>query len=232
MNKEQEKIAYIYERLHGAAAVIWDMDGVLIDSEHNHDEAHRQALREAGVTISRDFYIQHGISTDPWKFYSEAFASIGRQLTSEEFQKIRDRKKNIYQEFQKKGINPNKPALNVLGKMYSQGMKLAIVSQVERWEITETLLNLGIAELFAQTVASDDFKLLNKKPAPDLYLKAAELLGVDPNQCLAIEDSATGAAAAIAANMTCLIVPNDFTRTHQFPNAGIITTFSMIDSAI
>ena len=68
------------------------------------------------------------------------------------------------------------------------------------------------------------------KPHPDIFLKAAELLGVEPRECLVIEDSANGVAAATAAGMPCLIVPNDITRTMDFSGAyQVLDSLEQID---
>ena len=76
-------------------------------------------------------------------------------------------------------------------------------------------------------VAGGDLGLQNK-PYPDIYLKAAELLGVHPMDCIAIEDSGNGATAATKAGMTCIVVPNEYTRTHVFAGAIVLDSFSKI----
>lgn len=215
-------------RLKSIHAVIFDMDGVLIDSEKHHFRAHKEALSEFGANIDKTFYITQGISTDPSLFYAKAFQK--EQIPSEFAKKILSRKLEIYKGLLKKeGMTPIKPAIALVHLLKSKRINMGICSAVERSEVEKNLQILGLDDFFEVIVCPEDFELRNK-PSPDIYLKAAELLCTAPEHCMAIEDSASGAQAALEAGMICTVVPNDYTRSQDFPALAVISSFDEISS--
>lgn len=215
-----------------AKAVIFDVDGILVDSEHHWEKAHRRALTIFGMPIDKTFYIHHGVSREPWDFYQEVAVKNGKILTDRTFQMIKTKRLEIYQKLQQdEGIFPIPDAIKLVKSFSKMGKMLAVASQVHLEEVVFTLSKIGMLSSFPIIVAGGDFGL-SKKPEPDIYLKTAELLNIKPEDCVAIEDSANGAAAAVAAGMSCLVVPNEYTRSHQFPKEAIITTFEKIKRAL
>jgi len=215
-----------------AYAVIWDMDGVLIDSESYHFAAHVAALAEFGVPLTEDYYKEHGVAVDPQQFYQKAFASAGKPFDDRIFLKAHYRKIALYQKSQREqGIKLIAPAATIVKRLYNNGVLMAIASQVDREEVTRNLRGTGLLEFFPIVVSGGDFGL-KKKPAPDIYNKAVEILNVEPEKCVAIEDSLVGVKSALAAGVPCLAVPNAFTRHQKFPDEAIITDFSTIATAI
>jgi len=213
-------------------AVIWDMDGILIDSESYHFAAHKQALAEFGVTISEEYYIAHGVSIDVLVFYRKAFKDAGKDLDDALFQKVFYRKLAYYQQQQRdNGIKFIQPAITIVKRLYNNGVLMAIASQVDRDEVVRNLRGTSLLEYFPIIVSGGDFGL-KKKPAPDIYLKATELLNIAPSSCVAIEDAVVGAESALAAGIPCLVEPNHFTENQKFPASAIHTTFSEIAAAI
>jgi HAD superfamily hydrolase (TIGR01509 family) len=97
-------------------------------------------------------------------------------------------------------------ARELLERLMAAGVPMALVTNTRR-QLTERALNSIGRQYFSVTVCGDE--VARPKPAPDPYRRAAELLGFDPAQCLAIEDSVTGTAAAEAAGCPVLVVPND-----------------------
>jgi HAD superfamily hydrolase (TIGR01509 family) len=85
------------------------------------------------------------------------------------------------------------------------GVRLGLASNSPRYLVDDALKTAGLADAFDSIVTSDDVK--HAKPAPDIYLLACERLGVDPSEAVALEDSASGVAAAKAAGLTCIAVP-------------------------
>lgn len=94
-------------------------------------------------------------------------------------------------------------------------------SQVSRDEVVGDLDALGIRQLFSVVVGGGDFGL-PKKPHPAIYVKTMKLLGIAPEYGVAIEDAGNGAASAVAAGLTCVVITNEYTRVHTFP-AQVIT---------
>ncbi len=215
-----------------AYAVIWDMDGVLIDSETHHFAAHKQALSEFGVPLSEPFYIRYGLGIDVQKFYNLAFKDARVVFDDTLFLKVHYRKLELYQKLQReKGIKLVQPAFSIVKKLYNNGVLMAIASQVDRDEVVRNLRGTSLLEYFPVIVSGGDFGLA-KKPAPDIYQKAVEILNVKPESCIAVEDSPTGAQSALAAHIPCLVVTNHFTKKLSFPKGVISTTFPDIARAI
>lgn len=218
--------------LAGSYAVIWDMDGILVDSESYHFAAHTQALSEYGISLTEEYYKQYGVSIDPQKFYQKAFADAQKPFDDKLFLMVHYRKIEIYQKLQREhGIKLIAPAVAIVKRLYNKGVLMAIASQVDREEVIRHLRGTSLLEYFPIIVSGGDFGL-TKKPAPDIYLKATQLLNVPPEKCIAIEDSLVGVQAAIAAGIPCLTVPNHFTEDQPFPPEAIRTTFEAIASAI
>ena len=225
-----DQITLLRDRIRTARAIVFDMDGVLVDSEKHHFLAHQKALAEFGVEIDKSFYIVHGVSKDPAMYYAEAFKQ--EKLPTELIEKILSRKSQIYKMLQEEeGIIPIEPAIALVNTLYERKIPLAIASTVHRDEVNNIMQHLRIDRCFTVIVAGDDFPLRNK-PFPDIYFKVAELLGVHPIDCIAIEDSGNGATAAIKTGMTCVVVPNDYTRTHNFTEAIVLPTLSEIEKLI
>lgn len=220
------------ELLQNASAIVFDKDGILEDSEYRHDRAVREALAEAGVVIDRSFYKKNGISTEPKIFYAKAFEHVGKTMTDEVFAKIRARKKEIYAQIRDTdGPQPIHEAIHLARFLKGKGYKLAIATQVNSQSANEDVDALGLRDVFPVVVAGGDFDL-PKKPDPAMYLKAAELLGIDPITAVAIEDSANGSLAVERAGYAVnLVVPNAYTTDQPFPETAIVTTFRDIREA-
>ena len=216
----------------GSYAVIWDMDGILVDSESYHFAAHTQAFAEYGITLTEEYYKQHGVSVDPQLFYNKAFADAKKPFDDRLFLTVHYRKIELYQQLQREhGIKLIAPAVSIVKRLYNKGVLMAIASQVDREEVIRHLRGTSLLEYFPIIVSGGDFGL-TKKPAPDIYLKATELLNVPPEKCVAIEDSLVGVKAAIAAGIPCLAIPNHFTEDQTFPEQTIRTTFEAVAEAI
>ena len=207
-------------------AVIFDMDGVLVDTEDQHYRAHRQAIEEAGGALTKEFYSNHGVSRDPLLLYADAFA--GRKDDKEFLGHIFERKLKLYQKLQKKeGIVAIKPAVALAKYLYQQHIPLAVGTAVHRTEAMKNLRALHIDHYFQVIVTFDEVGGVKRKPAPDIYLKVSQLLNIPSENCLVIEDSENGVKATLAAHMYCVVVPNEFTKSHNFAGA-IISSFEEI----
>ncbi len=210
--------------------VIFDMDGVLIDSEEHHFIAHKEALSEFGTKINKSFYIAHGISTDPALFYAKAFKE--ELLSNEVVEKILRRKMEIYEKLQKlEGIAAIAPAIDLVHLLNERKINTAICSAVNRREVERNLHLLKLDGFFKVMVAGGDFPIRNK-PFPDIYLKTAKIMGISPEHCIVIEDSASGAEAAIRAGMVCIVIPNDYTKSQDFPESAVISSFDEVSRII
>lgn len=217
--------------LQDANAVIFDVDGVLVDSESIWEKSHTQALAEVGVVIDTKFYIHHGVSREPREFYAEAFIANKKQLTESMFQRIHTRRAAIYEAFLHTGpIVQMQEAVELVERLFALGKPLAVASAAQKEELYLMLQKINVLKYFSVITAGGEYGL-PRKPAPDVYLKTAELLGVLPKECVAIEDSRNGARSAVDAGMACFVVPNRYTKDHEFPQDALVTSFSkLLDS--
>jgi HAD superfamily hydrolase (TIGR01509 family) len=183
------------------AAVVFDMDGLLIDSEGVWDDVRESLAHERGGRWHPGAQrAMMGMSSPEWSRYMHE--CIGLQESPEEINRIVvERMVQRYAE----GPPWIPGALDAV-RATSELFTLALASSSNRELIDLALDAGGIASLFRATVSSEEVP--RGKPAPDVYLEAARRLGVAPEECVAVEDSHNGIRAAKAAGMTCVAVPN------------------------
>jgi len=205
-------------RIRDCAAVVFDLDGVLVDSEPVHFRASNRVLGRYDATITEAEYrrfIGWG-ETATWNDWRQRFAlpaSIA-ELTSEVRQ--------AFQEELARGIPVIAPAVELVHRLHRDGVPLALASSSPRERIDAELQVAGLLGTFPLRVSGEDAHIAHPKPAPDVYLHAAEILGVDPRDCIAIEDSGTGALAASRAGMTVVAVPTPWTADQDFSMADVV----------
>jgi HAD superfamily hydrolase (TIGR01509 family) len=182
-------------------AVVFDLDGVLLDSEQLWDEAREQLARERGgrwhEKAQRDMM---GMSSLEWSRYMHDV--IGLPEPPEEISReVVERMAKLYREHL-----PVIPGAREAVERLAARWPLALASSSNRELIDLALELLGVAHLFKATVSSEEVP--RGKPAPDVYLEAARRLGIDPTHAAAIEDSENGIRAAKAAGMRVIAIPN------------------------
>jgi HAD superfamily hydrolase (TIGR01509 family) len=183
------------------AAVVFDMDGLLVDSEQVWDGVREELARERGGNwhpdAQRDMM---GMSSPEWSRYMHD--RIGLSESPDEINRI-----VVERMLEKYAAGPPwvPHALDAVNRI-AEAYKLGLASSSNRELIDAVLDAGGIRTLFAATVSSEE--VARGKPAPDVYLEAARRLGVDPGACVAVEDSHSGIRSAKAAGMGCVAVPN------------------------
>ncbi|MEU3270414.1 HAD family phosphatase [Saccharomonospora sp. NPDC006951] len=190
----------------GPAAVLWDMDGTLVDSEKLWDMVlYETAVRLGGELTAEQRFSLIGSNMDATTRY--LLAVTGNDESSSAVAEvagwIRERTAALFAD-----ELPWRPgAREALVAINQAGIPCALVTSTER-ALTELALNTIGREFFTVTVCGDEVGGLNK-PHPEPYLRAARLLNADPRQCVAVEDSPVGTESAVAAGCTVLVVPND-----------------------
>ncbi len=183
------------------AAVVFDLDGVLVDSESLWDEVRRDLTLERGGAWQADAQQRMmGMSSTEWSAYMRE--DLGVPGTVKE---ISDAVVARMEERYRERLPVIDGALEAVGAI-GERWPLAIASSANRPLIDLFLAESGLAELFGVAVSSEE--VARGKPAPDVYLSAATLLGVDPENCAAIEDSSNGLRAATAAGFVVVAIPN------------------------
>ena len=195
-------------------AVIFDMDGVLLDSEPLHEDVTRSLLAECGVTtVSGLTYV--GLTT------RESFTLICRELAlPHDPAELDTRYTARVIPLLRERATPLPGVPDVPRALKARGLRLAVGSSSRLEVIEATLDGLGVRALFDAVVSAADMP--RGKPAPDVFLEAARRLGVAPEACVVIEDSERGVQAACAAGMRCVAVPCGVTRQHDFSQATLV----------
>ncbi|MGI5500962.1 HAD family hydrolase [Lentzea sp. CA-135723] len=187
-------------------AVLWDMDGTLLDSEKLWDIPLYEYAEKLGGTLSLETR-ERMVGTNVPTTMRLLFADVGIEPTDADLVDggawILRRTEEVF----RAGLPWRPGAQEALRAVRASGVPMALVTSTER-PLTEVALDTIGRDLFDVTVCGDEVDGLNK-PLPEPYLKAARLLGVDAARCVAIEDSPTGVAAAVAAGCTVLVVPCD-----------------------
>jgi HAD superfamily hydrolase (TIGR01509 family) len=207
------------EQVTGAAraieAVIFDMDGVLIDSEPIHFEATRALLADRGVDYVPDVNENFFGCTD----YDVFHALRSRYGLAEDEAQLSSAWVERSVTLLSGPLVPMRGVPDELHALRRSGLRLALASSSAPPIITATLTGLGLSGLFEFTVSGHDVE--RGKPAPDIFLEAARRLHVRPEALLVVEDSFNGLSAAVAAGIRCAAVPCPSTAGQDFGRAAV-----------
>lgn len=185
----------------GPAAVIFDLDGVLIDSETAWNDARRDLVEQSGGSWRADAQrAMMGMSSVEWASYmhDQLAVPMSPEAISAE---VAGRLERLYRD-----RLPLLPGAREAVRSLARRWPLAIASSANRSIIALVLELAGISDCFTAAVSSEE--VARGKPAPDVYLEAARRLGREPSGCVAVEDSASGLRAAAAAGMRVIAIPN------------------------
>jgi beta-phosphoglucomutase len=199
-------------------AIVWDMDGVIIDSSRQHLRSWQVLAEETNVTFTEaDFWRTFG--TNNTAIISQYW---GAQLSAEQIAALAERKEVAFRELLKDDLHALPGALELMQAAHAAGLKQSLASSAPMENIAVISAGLGL-ERWLNAIVSGD-RLARGKPAPDVFLLAAERLGVAPAGCVVIEDAPAGIAAAQAAGMRCLAV------TNSHPAATLADANRVVDS--
>jgi|KBSMisStaDraftv2_1062788.scaffolds.fasta_scaffold18055_2 beta-phosphoglucomutase len=179
-----------------ARAVLWDMDGTLIDSEEYHWIAWRNTMADEGVSITREqFLASFGQRND-----SIVPRWIGGEVTAERIDKIADAKEEMYRGLIRRyGIAPLPGVERWVHRLREEGWVQAIASAAPRANVDAILEALSGTLVFQGVVSAEDVH--RGKPDPEVYLVAASRVGASPERCIVVEDAAVGIEGARRAGM-------------------------------
>jgi len=180
-------------------AVLWDMDGTLVDSEEYHWYSWRDSMALEGITITHDQFIrtfgQRNDSILPkW---------LGDGATADRIVRIGDAKEELYRKLVREGdLRPLPGAMEWIQRLHDQGWVQAIASSAPRANIDAVLEVIGLAGQFQAAVSAED--VTAGKPDPQVFLTAASRLNMTPARCIVVEDAIPGVEAAHRAGMRCI----------------------------
>jgi len=186
-------------------AVLWDLDGVLVDSAPFHFQAWRELLASLGRELSEaDFRRTFGLRNDA------ILSDLVGDLPAAEMERLAARKEALFRRAALGNIVPLPGALALLRLLRERGFKLALVSSTPHGNIDLILGSLGVEGAFDVIVGEEDVR--RGKPDPEGFLLAARRLGVPPEECVVIEDAPVGVEAAKRGGMRCAGVSRDRPR--------------------
>ena len=177
-------------------AVLWDMDGTLIDSEEFHWISWRDTLANEGIAITREQFLSSFGQRDD----SIIPRWLGTAPTPERIEKIANAKEKLYRHLVRRdGISPLPGVANWIHRLHKEGWLQAIASAAPRANIDAVLEALSATHIFQGIVSADDVH--RGKPDPEVFLTAASRVGVSPDRCIVVEDAVAGVQGARSAGM-------------------------------
>ncbi|MCY1719439.1 HAD family phosphatase [Prolixibacteraceae bacterium Z1-6] len=220
-------------KLEKVKAIIFDMDGVLVDSEPLHIEIEKRMFKKAGLDISDEEHARYmGTATDV--MWTEIKSSRNLSFDVDEMTRLTIAEAHPFFNSLEK-IDPMPGLEELLQKCVARRIPMAVASSSDKETIRIILKKSGLKTYFQHVVSSSEVG--KSKPEPDVFLHAAHLLGVVPKNCIVIEDSKNGIKAAKAAGMYCVayngvaaenqdqsqadIIINDYSTLKDFLNQNI-----------
>jgi HAD superfamily hydrolase (TIGR01509 family) len=188
-------------------AVIFDMDGLMIDSESLHKEAWQVTLRHFGYELDEALFAQLvGLRT------REDAVLLREHFRLPVMAEVLARQRNdLFLASLPGRVKPMPGLRELIAQVRVRRLRSAVATSGERRYVDAVMRELNLGGVFDAIAVAEDVE--RGKPAPDVYLLAARRLGLPPAQCLALEDAPNGVLAAKAAGMRCVVVPNEITRS-------------------
>lgn len=207
------------------SCVIFDMDGVIIDSEPIHQECERKIFKLLGIDISEDVHNALAGATD-----ETMWRSIEKEYDLPiNISEIIQLKKSLYMEYLKREvyIKPIPYISELIANLYKNGFSLVLASSSPHIQIDFILSSFELKRYFHSILSGED--VVTGKPHPAIFMKASELVGISPEQCIVIEDSYNGVSAAKSASMKCIGYRNPNSGNQDLSNAdSIISSFNEV----
>jgi beta-phosphoglucomutase family hydrolase len=205
-------------------AVIFDLDGVIAETEHVHIQAETETMLKHGVKITENELHQY-TGTTAKQMFTDLIRKYKLNVT---FDEIFNEKEEIMFRLLEKEVQPTNGVIELLRKLKQMKIKLGIASSSHKRLIEYVLKKLEIASLFESIVGAED--IVNSKPDPEIFLTCARKLHADPKECLVVEDSKLGVEGAKKAGMKCLGYRNPNSGNQDLSKADIVTSdFSKLD---
>jgi HAD superfamily hydrolase (TIGR01509 family) len=211
-------------------AVLFDLDGTLIDSEPLGMRGLGMVLARYGHTMPADF----GQRVIGRRAYDNATMMIEHFALPHTVEELIAEKRTLINTLIENEVEAMPGAGAILRELRGRGVRTAVATSSSRPYLRMILAKFGWTELFDATVTGEE--VAHGKPAPDIFLRAAELLDVPPARCLVVEDAPHGVAAGIASGATTLAIPNSVTAPLQFPAGArritaLATILDLLDGA-
>ncbi|GAA1793280.1 HAD family phosphatase [Luedemannella flava] len=192
--------------------ILFDHDGVLVDTEVWYYKAGERALADIGVTLDQDRYLRD-MSQGSGTWAQARAAGVDEQTISRQ----REVRNDYYQEYLRTEAIEIDGVVETLAEL-SQHVRMAIVTTAKRADFEIIHEKRHVRQYMDFVLVREDYRLA--KPHPEPYLTGLRRLGASREETLVVEDSSRGLNSAVAAGIDCAIVHNDFTRTQDFSRAS------------
>jgi beta-phosphoglucomutase family hydrolase len=187
------------EAMEDRRAVLWDLDGTLVDSAEQHWQAWHETIQAHGFTVTRDQF------RETFGRRNDAILAhwLGADLPAEQARAIGDAKEALYRDLVKRdGLTPLPGAAEWVRALQTRDWRQAVASSAPRLNIEVVVDALGLGQYFEAQVGAEDVRL--GKPEPEVFLVAARRLGTPPQRCVVVEDAPAGIEAARRAGMASI----------------------------
>lgn len=196
-------------------AILWDNDGILVDTERLFFESTRRILAAIGIQLTPERFLE--LSMRQGRSAFDLAIESGWQ--KEQVANLKRHRDLVYSEMLRKETRVLPGVAETLQALHGR-KRMAIVTSSQRQHFDVMHANLGLMGYFEFVLAREDYG--KTKPDPEPYLLALERLGIESSNCVAVEDSERGLAAVRAAGLRCLVIPNEITRSCAFQGATVI----------
>lgn len=198
-------------------AIIFDMDGLMIDSERLYFQAERDIAGKFGKEV-RDETLWRMMGRKPIESLELFVRDLGLPVSAEEVFRMRT---EVMREKLRTDMKARPGLFEIIGVFYGR-LKLAVATGAQNEFMDLVVDLLGLREKFSVLQASDE--VLNGKPDPEIYLLTCKKLGLEPKECAVLEDSGNGVLAAQKAGCYVIAVPSEYTKTNDFRPANFVAT--------
>src|SRR5438045_9401471 len=196
-------------------AILWDNDGVLVDTECFFFESTRTILATIGSELSLDQFLDCSMRQGRSGFELAIESGWDKQQVAN----LKRQRDALYSEMLHTEIGGLPGVVETLKALHGR-IRMAVVTSSQRQHFDLIHANIDLTGYFEFVLAREDYA--KTKPSPEPYLLALERLGTKAENCVAVEDSERGLAAARAAGLRCLVIPNEITRSCSFQGATAI----------
>lgn len=205
-------------------AVIFDMDGVICDTNPYHEEAFKAFFKSKGMDPRGEEYLDHMFGKNNAYIMSHFF---GREVEGEELKQLEDEKESLFREIYKDQLKPIDGYTKFLNALKTAGVLTAVGTSAPKANMDLIASALGLFDKMDSMLASEDVQ--QHKPDPEIYLKTAKRLGVEPEDCVVFEDSYSGVSAGLNAGMRVVAVLSTHTKEELPPCDLYIKDFTSLN---
>ena len=193
-------------------AILWDNDGVLVDTEHLYYRATQRVLESVGITLTEEMFIDLFLVQAVGAWHLAEASGISQDDVS----RLREQRNSLYLSYLQAGNTAIVGVEQVLKRLHGT-YRMGIVTSAHREHFDAIHATTGLTKYFDFVLASEDYT--QYKPDPEPYLLAIQRMGFGANECIAVEDSQRGLRSAVGAGLRCVVIPRGLTRSGSFPGA-------------